>query len=104
MILEALRSSSGSAPEPSSLRPPRQALLQPLESGLGALPHNGAVIGLVAICGLTHHHGYLDILVVAVAGPLLALGVLRVLGTTVGSFRAGSGGPRATIPPASRGQ
>jgi len=72
--------------------------------GLGAVPHTGAVISLLAICGLTHHHADLDLFVVAVARPLLALGVLLGLGTTVGAFRAGGGGPRATIPPASRRQ
>jgi hypothetical protein len=54
--------------------------------GLGALPHTGAVISLLAICGLTHHHADLDLFVVAVARPLLALGVLLVLGATVGAF------------------
>jgi H+/gluconate symporter-like permease len=54
--------------------------------GLDALPHNGAVISLLAICGLTHRQSYADVFVVAVLVPLLALAVLIVLGTTVGSF------------------
>jgi H+/gluconate symporter-like permease len=54
--------------------------------GLDALPHNGAVISLLAICGLTHRQAYVDLFVVAVLVPLLALAVLLVLGTTVGSF------------------
>jgi H+/gluconate symporter-like permease len=54
--------------------------------GLDALPHNGAVITLLAICGLTHRESYLDIAVVAVAVPIIALIVLITLGTLLGSF------------------
>ncbi len=54
--------------------------------GLDALPHNGAVITLLAICGLTHRQAYLDIAVVAVAVPIIALIVLITLGTLLGSF------------------
>jgi uncharacterized membrane protein len=38
--------------------------------GLDALPHNGAVITLLAICGLTHRQSYADIFVVAVVRPI----------------------------------
>jgi H+/gluconate symporter-like permease len=54
--------------------------------GLDALPHNGAVITLLAICKLTHRQSYLDIFVVAVLAPLAALAVVLVLGTAFGSF------------------
>lgn len=54
--------------------------------GLDALPHNGAVITLLAICKLTHRQSYLDILMVAVIIPLAALVVVVVLGTLFGSF------------------
>lgn len=54
--------------------------------GLDALPHNGAVITLLGICGLTHRQSYADICVVAVLVPLLALAVVVVLGTALGSF------------------
>ena len=37
-----------------------------------SLPHNGAVITLLAICGLTHKQAYKDIAVVAVVIPILA--------------------------------
>jgi H+/gluconate symporter-like permease len=39
--------------------------------GLDALPHNGAVITLLTICGLTHREAYKDIAVVAVVIPIL---------------------------------
>ncbi|MCC5858084.1 MAG: GntP family permease [Ectothiorhodospiraceae bacterium] len=54
--------------------------------GLDALPHNGAVITLLSICGLTHRQAYLDIAVVAVLVPILSLVFLITLGTLVGTF------------------
>lgn len=54
--------------------------------GLDALPHNGAVITLLSICGLSHRESYLDIAVVAVLVPLLSLGLLIVLGSLFGAF------------------
>ncbi len=54
--------------------------------GFDALPHNGAVITLLAICGLTHRQSYKDIAVVAVAIPVLALVVVIALGTLFGGF------------------
>jgi H+/gluconate symporter-like permease len=54
--------------------------------GLDALPHNGAVITLLGICGLSHRQSYSDIFVVAVAIPVLALVVVVVLGSAFGSF------------------
>ncbi|NBC31067.1 MAG: GntP family permease [Alphaproteobacteria bacterium] len=53
---------------------------------LDALPHNGAVITLLSICKLGHKDAYLDIFVVAIAIPLLALAVLIALATLFGTF------------------
>ncbi len=54
--------------------------------GLDALPHNGAVITLLSICGLTHRQAYLDIAVVAVLVPILSLVFLISMGTVFGTF------------------
>lgn len=54
--------------------------------GFDCLPHNGAVITLLAITGLNHRESYVDILLVAVLMPVLALISVIVLGTTFGSF------------------
>jgi H+/gluconate symporter-like permease len=54
--------------------------------GLDALPHNGAVITLLGICGLSHRQSYADIFVVAVAIPVLALVVVVTLGSAFGAF------------------
>lgn len=54
--------------------------------GLDSLPHNGAVITLLSICKLSHRDSYLDIFMVAVLGPLLALATVVTIGTAWGSF------------------
>ncbi|GEO41724.1 citrate transporter [Skermanella aerolata] len=54
--------------------------------GFDALPHNGAVITLLAICKLTHRQSYADIGMVAVVIPVTALIVIIVLATMFGSF------------------
>ena len=53
---------------------------------LDSLPHNGAVVTLLAICGTTHKESYLDIVMVAVVSAILALAAVIVLGTVFGSF------------------
>ena len=53
---------------------------------LDILPHNGAVVSLLAICGLTHRDSYFDIVMVGIVTSLVALAALIVLGSAVGSF------------------
>jgi H+/gluconate symporter-like permease len=53
---------------------------------LDSLPHNGAVVTLLAVCGATHKQSYFDIVMVGIVSALLALGVVIVLGTLFGSF------------------
>lgn len=54
--------------------------------GLDTLPHNGAVITLLGICGMTHWQAYGDIFVVAVLAPTLACIAIIVLGSLFGGF------------------
>ena len=53
---------------------------------LDSLPHNGAVVTLLAVCGVTHRDSCADIFVVAIVGALLALAAVIVLGSNFGSF------------------
>lgn len=53
---------------------------------LDILPHNGAVVSLLAICGLTHRDSYLDIVMVGIVTSLLALVAVIALGDALGSF------------------
>ena len=50
------------------------------------LPHNGAVITLLAITKLTHRKSYLDIFMVAVVVPAIATITVIVLGSLFGSY------------------
>lgn len=53
---------------------------------LDSLPHNGAVITIITLCGLTHKQSYYDMFIVAVVIPLIALAGVITLGTMFGSF------------------
>ena len=53
---------------------------------LDSLPQNGAVVTLLSVCGATHRESYFDIVMTAIAGPIIALAVVIVLGTFLGSF------------------
>ncbi len=53
---------------------------------LDSLPHNGAIVTLLAVCGATHLTSYFDIFMVAITGALIALVAVIVLGTIFGSF------------------
>jgi len=53
---------------------------------LDILPHNGAVVTLLAVCGTTHRQSYFDIVMVGIVGAVLALVTVIVLGTVLGSF------------------
>jgi len=53
---------------------------------LDSLPHNGAVVTLLAVCGSTHRKSYLDIVMVGIVGAVLALVAVLVLGSMFGSF------------------
>ncbi|VTZ26611.1 H+/gluconate symporter (fragment) [Methylocella tundrae] len=53
---------------------------------LDSLPHNGAVVTLLAVCGSTHRESYFDIVMVAIVGAILGLVAVIALGTAFGSF------------------
>lgn len=54
--------------------------------GFDTLPHCGAIITLLSICGLTHRQSYLNIAAVTMVIPLIALVTVITLGTMFGSF------------------
>jgi len=53
---------------------------------LDSLPHNGAVVTLLALCGLTHRESYFDIVMVAIVGAIIALVAVVALGSAFGSL------------------
>jgi H+/gluconate symporter-like permease len=53
---------------------------------LDILPHNGAVVSLLAICGLTHRESYFDIMMVGILNSVIALVAVIAIGSAFGSF------------------
>lgn len=53
---------------------------------LDSLPHNGAVVTLLAVCGVSHRESYPDIVMVAIVSAILALVAVIVIGSMAGSF------------------
>jgi H+/gluconate symporter-like permease len=53
---------------------------------LDSLPHNGAVVTLLAVCGSTHRKSYFDMVMANIVGPIIALAVVIALGSALGSF------------------
>lgn len=53
---------------------------------LDSLPHNGAIVTLLAVCQSTHRESYFDIVLVGIIGPIIALAVVIFLGAMFGSF------------------
>jgi len=53
---------------------------------LDTLPHNGAVVTLLALCGASHRDSYFDIVIVGIVGPVFGLIAVIALGAAFGSF------------------
>jgi H+/gluconate symporter-like permease len=53
---------------------------------LDALPHNGTVLLLFQISGLTHRESYFDMVMTVIVTCIIALAAVLVLGTVFGSF------------------
>jgi H+/gluconate symporter-like permease len=53
---------------------------------LDSLPHNGAVVTLLAVCGSTHRESYRDIVMVGIVGAVIALVAVIAIGSMAGSF------------------
>jgi H+/gluconate symporter-like permease len=54
--------------------------------GLDILPHNGAVVSLLALCGATHRESYFDIVMAGIVNSLIALVAVIALGEIFGAF------------------
>lgn len=55
-------------------------------ASLNMMPHNGALITLFAICGLTHKDSYKDLFVVGLIGPTFALIIAILIHSVFGCF------------------
>jgi H+/gluconate symporter-like permease len=54
--------------------------------GLDTLPHSGAVVTLLLVCGMTHRQSYKDLAFVTIVAPVATVIVLLLLVSAVGSF------------------
>jgi H+/gluconate symporter-like permease len=70
-----------------SIHPELMHRVAAISSGaLAMLPHNGAVVTLLAICGATQRGSYREIMMVGLVGPLAALVLVIALGKLFGAF------------------
>jgi H+/gluconate symporter-like permease len=53
---------------------------------LDSLPHNGTILTLLSVSGLTHRESYSDIVMVVIVGVIIALVAVIALGSVFGSF------------------
>ena len=87
IALDALGPTFMQISQDTGLSPSLMHRVAVISSGtLDSLPHNGAVVTMLAVCGCTHKDSYLDLVIVAVVGAMIALVTVIVLGTMFGSF------------------
>lgn len=87
IALDALGEAYMTLAEEQGIDPALMHRVSAIGSGtLDSLPHNGAVVMLLAVCGATHRESYRDIAVVAILGAFIALAVVILLGSRFGSF------------------
>jgi H+/gluconate symporter-like permease len=61
--------------------------LATISSGtLDALPHNGTVLTVLQVSGLTHRESYLDMVMTVIVSVIVAFVAVIVLGSVFGSF------------------
>ncbi|MDC3413773.1 GntP family permease [Aquibacillus sp. 3ASR75-11] len=86
IALEALGSKYYEIAQNTGISPEAFHRVASLSSGgLDALPHNGAVLTLFAITGMTHKDSYKDIFVVAVLIPVISV-IIGILFASIGIF------------------
>jgi H+/gluconate symporter-like permease len=87
IALDALAPSFMRLAAQSGLDPSAMHRIAVIAAGtLDSLPHNGAVVTLLAVCGATHKDAYFDIVMTAIVGALMALVAVVALGSAFGSF------------------
>lgn len=87
IALDALGQTYMSIASQTGLSPALMHRVAVIGSGtLDILPHNGAVVTVLAICGSTHRESYFDIVMVGIVSAILALVAIILLGTALGSF------------------
>ena len=87
IALNALGETYAQLAAASGIHPELMHRVAAIGSGaLAMLPHNGAVVTLLAICGATQRGSYREIMMVGIIGPLIALAAVIALGKIFGAF------------------
>jgi H+/gluconate symporter-like permease len=87
IALDALGSTYLQIAQASHIDPALLHRIAVIGSGtLDSLPHNGAVVTLLAVCGSTHRKSYFDMMIACIVGPLIALAIVIALASMLGSF------------------
>jgi H+/gluconate symporter-like permease len=87
IALNALGETYAELAASAGIHPELMHRVSAISSGaLAMLPHNGAVVTLLAICGATQRGSYREVMMVGLIGPLLALTAVIVLGSLFGAF------------------
>jgi H+/gluconate symporter-like permease len=87
IALDALGETYMRIAEEAGINPELLHRVAVISSGtLDSLPHNGAVVTMLAVCGYTLRQSYIDIVMVAAVGAFVALAAVILLGTFFGSF------------------
>lgn len=87
IALNALGETYAKLAEYAGIAPELMHRVASISSGaLAMLPHNGAVVTLLAICGATQRGSYREVMMVGLVGPLLAVATVILLGLMFGAF------------------
>jgi H+/gluconate symporter-like permease len=87
IALNALGETYAQLAQAANIDPELMHRVASISSGaLAMLPHNGAVVTLLAICGATQRGSYREIMMVGLVGPMLAVVTTIVLGSMFGAF------------------
>jgi H+/gluconate symporter-like permease len=87
IALDALGSTYLALAEAQGLDPAVLHRVAAIAAGtLDSLPHNGAIVTLLAVCGTTHRDSYFHVAMAVIVGPIVALGAIILLGSAFGSF------------------
>lgn len=87
IALNALGETYAQLAQAAGVAPELMHRVAAISSGaLAMLPHNGAVVSLLAICGATQRGSYREVMMVGLVGPMLGLTAVVFLGKMFGSF------------------
>jgi H+/gluconate symporter-like permease len=87
IALDALGATYAALAEQQGINPEVLHRIAAIGAGtLDSLPHNGAVVTLLAVCRASHRDSYFHVAMTAIVGPILALVAVIVLAGMFGSF------------------